>query len=56
MKNNKYLVIVRFNSKIFKNLIVPEGTILENHFGILYYNKKPVLYIEDSKGVTERLR
>ena len=45
-----YIATREFNSKIFNNLRIPKGSTLELHFGILYYNNKPVIELDNAFG------
>ncbi len=51
----KYIAIVTFTSKIFRDLEIPKNSLLEERFGVLYFKKKPVLYIEDSEYICKKL-
>ncbi len=51
----KYIVLLTFDSSIYKGLTIPKGALLDEMFGILYYKKKPVLYIEDANLLCDKI-
>lgn len=54
-QNNIYISIIEFKSRIFRNLTIPKGAELELRYGsVFYYEKKPILYFEDSYGLVMR--